>query len=364
MAIFRKVNTMPAAAVHEQINAAAGVAGNPNVNNFIAYQSGFDRANAMLSPTISRSRDLICSMVGALSIGQYSLQWAGEDLEEMAIPPDVWMQQPDPSTTRNWILSQTTDDLIFHGRAFWVVKKRNGYGFPTEFEWIPAASVQTLDQQPPVWFGMSNQLTFTGLKLETQDVIQFLSPINGLLYTGQRALQTAFRLDRSAERFATNETPAGYLQQKGGEPMSGEDLSNLAAAWSAARRESAIGALNEYVEWVESSLDPSKLQLTEARTYQALELARVANIPPYLVGAPTGGGMTYANAQQARQDLYLFGAKPYIDCIEQTLSMNNVLPRGRYCKLDVAAYLESYDLGAGSDPTAAGAEPAATNMGE
>jgi hypothetical protein len=41
-----------------------------------------------------------------------------------------------------------------------------------------------------------------------------------------------------------------------------------------------------------------------------------------------------------------------------------VLPRGRYCKLDVAAYLESYDLGAGSDPTAAGAEPAATNMGE
>jgi hypothetical protein len=41
MAIFRKVNTMPAAAVHEQINAAAGVAGNPNVNNFIAYQSGF-----------------------------------------------------------------------------------------------------------------------------------------------------------------------------------------------------------------------------------------------------------------------------------------------------------------------------------
>jgi hypothetical protein len=87
MAIFRKVNTMPAAAVHEQINAAAGVAGNPNVNNFIAYQSGFDRANAMLSPTISRSRDLICSMVGALSIGQYSLQWTGEDLEEMAIPP-------------------------------------------------------------------------------------------------------------------------------------------------------------------------------------------------------------------------------------------------------------------------------------
>ena len=87
-------------------------------------------------------------------------------------------------------------------------------------------------------------------------------------------------------------------------------------------------------------MDPSKLQLTEARTYQALEMARVANIPPYLVGAPTGSGMTYQNALQARQDLYLFGAKPYIDCVEQTLSMNNVTPRGRYIYLDVEYYLE------------------------
>ena len=87
-------------------------------------------------------------------------------------------------------------------------------------------------------------------------------------------------------------------------------------------------------------MDPSKLQLTEARTYQALEMARLANIPPYMVGAPTGGGMTYQNSQQARQDLYLFGAKPYIDCIEATLSMNNVTPRGRYIYLDVEYYLE------------------------
>jgi len=114
----------------------------------------------------------------------------------------------------------------------------------------------------------------------------------------------------------------------------------LAAGFAKAREGNAIAALNQYVEWKESYMDPSKLQLVEARTYQALEMARVANIPPYLVGAPTGGGMTYQNALQARQDLYLFGAKPYIDCIEQTLSMNSVTPRGRYIYLDVEYYLE------------------------
>ena len=146
------------------------------------------------------------------------------------------------------------------------------------------------------------------------------------------------------------EVPAGYLKQTGGEPMSGQELADLAAAWSEARLTSSVAALNEYVEWKESNIDPSKMELVSARTYQALELSRVANIPPYLVGAPSGSGMTYQNAQQARQDLYLFGAKPYIDCIEQTLSLNHITPRGRYIELDVDSYL--YDNGMSGQPVA------------
>jgi hypothetical protein len=94
------------------------------------------------------------------------------------------------------------------------------------------------------------------------------------------------------------------------------------------------------------------MELVSARQYQAVELSRVANIPAYLVNAPVGSGMTYQNAMQARQDLYLFGAKPYIDCIEQTLSMNSITPRGRYIELDVTSYLEENGL-AGQPDTAA-----------
>ena len=120
--------------------------------------------------------------------------------------------------------------------------------------------------------------------------------------------------------------------------MSSEDLGELAASWANARRTSSIGALNEFVEWHEFSSDPSKLQLVEAREFASLELARCANIPPYMVGIGTTG-MTYNNAQQARQDLYLFGAKPFIDCIQETLSMNQILPRGRHVKFDLESYL-------------------------
>ena len=42
-------------------------------------------------------------------------------------------------------------------------------------------------------------------------------------------------------------------------------------------------------------------------------------------------------------------AKPYIDCIEQTLSLNSITPRGRYIKLDVDSYLEENDVSGPGD---------------
>lgn len=325
--------------------AIAAAAGNPLVDSFVNYTSSADRIAALRVPTISRARDLLVGMVSCLSFKQYGKQWNGEEYERIDLPPDSWFMQPDPNTTRNFFLANLTDDLLFFGRAFLIVTARNAAGFPSAFTWIPANNVSTLDQAGPYqWWGPSSQIYFQGLRLETNEVVQFLSPIPGLLSTGSRAINTAVRLDRAAERFATMEVPAGYLRQRGGEPMSGQDLADLAAAWSEARENSAVAALNEYVEWVESSIDPSKMELVSARTYQAVELSRVANIPAYLVGAPAGSGMTYQNAQQARQDLYLFGAKPFIECIEQTLSMPSVTPRGRYIELDVSSYLEEYGL--------------------
>jgi len=85
----------------------------------------------------------------------------------------------------------------------------------------------------------------------------------------------------------------------------------------------------------------------------ALEMARLANIPPYLVGVSVPG-YTYQNADSARMDLYQFGAKPLIECIEQTLSANSIIPRGRYVELDVRNYLAEYGMDRRQDNGEAG----------
>jgi hypothetical protein len=339
MALFRKT-TKPAFASAE-VRAQAGRAS--QIGSLFTYTVGSGAQAALTIPTISRARDLIVSMVGALMLRQYSHIQGPDGVEIVELPLETWMSRPDPRVTPGFIYSRTASDLFMYGRAFWYVTSRYSTGFPASFQWMPAANTSTGDQAGPFWFGPSDDVMFNGHKVETQNVIQFISPIDGILATGQRAIDIALRLDQAARRFATNEIAAGYLQQTSGEPMSGDELGELASAWSSARQSNAIGALNEYVKFVEFTADPSKLQLQEGRSHAALELSRVSNIPPYLVGIPTGG-MTYQNAQQARQDLFLFGAKPYIQCIEQTLSLPQVLPRGRHVEFDVDTYLQSWNV--------------------
>jgi phage portal protein BeeE len=321
------------------LKAAAG-AGAAQINDFLAYSTGAAEQRALQNPTVSRSKDLLASMVGCLEMRHYSKQWTGEKYEEIYLPLEPWMEQPDPKVTRNFFYSNLFADLFFHGRAFAFVTSRYSTGLPASFTWLPAAMCSTPNQTGPQWFGPSDIIQFNGVEIaDTNDVIQFLSPIQGLLYQGARALSIATHLDIAADRYATLETVPGYLQQKGGETLDSDSLSEIAAAWSAMRRQNAIGALNDYVEFREFSVSPAEV-VAEQRKYQSLEMARVANIPAYLVSAPQeGSGLTYTNVQDSNRQLYLYGAKPFIECLQQTLSASNVLPRNRYVEFDVEGYL-------------------------
>ena len=337
MELFKKVKATPAMA-SAPVAAASGA---PQPGHFIGYSVGAAEDAALSVPTVSRAISLLSTVVATLNLKSYTLQWTGQEYEELYVEGESWMTRPDPKITRNFIMSKTARDLILYGRAFWMVTSRYSTGYPATFQWLPANLCDTPDNAPPEWFGPADKINFNGIPLDVSQVVQFLSGSQGIIYSGRRAIQIALRLDQSAERFATNEIAAGYLQQKGGEPMSGEELGEMAAAWAANRRTNAIGALNELVSFESFDVDPSKLQLVEGREYQTKELSRLMDIPAYLL-AIDQSGMTYANAQQARQDLILFGARPILHAIEERLSMDDVLPRGRHVRFAIDEYLEDF----------------------
>lgn len=355
MAIFTRNNKAALAVSSEPeptVKAAVGYnAGAKQIGDFYAYYDG-ERNTAISVPTISRARDLIASVIGRLPIKFYKLEWDETEGEYNEIPlmSRSWGHRLDRSVTNNFLLSWTFDDLFFYGRAFWHVQERYADGFPASFTRLPAAMVTTQDQAGPIWFGPSNQIFFSGLPLDSKDVVQFLSPIQGITTMSTQTIKTALKLEAAAYRNASVSMPAGVLRQVGGEPLSAQELADMAHAFNEARLTNQTAALNEFLTYTESTATPDKQLITQAREFQALELARVANIPPYLAGIATGG-YTYQNAQQARQDLWIFAAAAYAECISATLSGDNVLPRGTYCKLDPEDYLTELieDMGGAAD---------------
>jgi len=306
----------------------------------------------MRLPTISRARDLLAGLIGTTPLHYYRQDWNGTDIEETQIQPDPWMLRPDRRTSYAHTLSWLFDDLLFFGRAYLHIDARYSNGFPSSMSWLPYEITNlvspAIEGNYPI--GGITEITVNGQRVPTNDIIIFYSPQTALLEAGSRAIYTAELLERSAQRFASSPTAFGWLKVNSGEPMSPQELSDLAESWAEMRagdNGTAVAAISAELDWHESDASPDRLQAIESRQHQALELARVANISPYLVGAPTGSGMTYQNAQEARRQLAQ-DALPFLTAIEETLSSDVVTPPGRVVRFDRTIFSESAGQGEGT----------------
>ena len=349
MALFGKPKTS-AISVPTKVTAATGFSpgyssSNVGVNmigQYYTYREGEARNQAVSVPTINRANSLFKSVIGSMPLRMYNEVWDAneEAMTKVYLEPRSWLRRPDPTVSYQFLMSWTLDDLFFFGRAFWYITSRTADGYPASFTRLPAGSVTTTDQSGPVWFAPSTQVYFQGGEIDPTNLVQFLSPEQGLIYSAPGAIETALKLEAARNRNASSSIPAGILRQtENSEPLDAQSLSDLAAQFNAARASNQTAALNQYLTYTETNATPDKMLLIEASQYQSLEMSRLANVPPYLVGVATGA-YSYQSSQQARADLYLFGVKLYADAIAGALSMDNVLPRGTSVCFDAHEYLE------------------------
>jgi hypothetical protein len=350
MAIFKTKVTKAAISPQEQpsIAAAAGGtyyqgngSGEQSIGEYYSYIQGDLRNRAMRVPTINRARDLIASVIGNTPMKMYRKRWdeATGEMIETEIAPRSWIAQPDPQLTYATFWSWVFDDLFFFGRAFLWCSSRTQDGMPASYSRLPAAMVNTLDMSGPVFaFGKSNQIYFQGAQIPTEDVVQIIGSNQGIIYQSPQVIATSLALEDARLRNSSSALPAGVLRQTSGEPLSGQELSDLAQAFEQARRSNQIAAINQFVEWQPTDVDASKMLLSEAAEFQSKEAARMCNIPFFLNGNSVGS-YSYQSNQGARQDLYVFAARSYMSVIEQTMSMNSILPHGTCVKFDVDDYL-------------------------
>jgi phage portal protein BeeE len=152
---------------------------------------GASEEAALSVPTVARAVSLLSTVCATLNLRSYTLQWTGQRYEMLHVEGESWMTRPDPRTTRNFIMSKTARDLIFYGRAFWMITSRYATGYPATYQWLPANLCSTPDNAPPEWFGPADRVDFNGMPLDVSNLVQFHSGSIGIIYTGARAIQIA-----------------------------------------------------------------------------------------------------------------------------------------------------------------------------
>ncbi|MGL4679000.1 MAG: hypothetical protein ACRCWC_06415, partial [Plesiomonas shigelloides] len=205
MAIFGKNKTAAmGTSIEPEIKAAVGFANTPGisnnpVNNFFNYVEGERRGAAMQLATVSRARDLLASVISCMPLKMYGEMWndADGEMEKLPLAPRSWLRQPDPSVTYNFLMAWTLDDLLFYGRAYWYIQERTADGFPSKFKRLPVGSITLGDTVSTVPFGPSQDIYFAGNPMNSNDIVQFLSPIQGIVYSSQQTIATALKIEDS-----------------------------------------------------------------------------------------------------------------------------------------------------------------------
>jgi hypothetical protein len=316
------------------------VAGPNLIGDWWSYQAGVLRNRAMSVAAISRSRDLMASVLANMSLKMETELWneTEGEMEKKPLAPRSWLRQLDPEMPNSFLFPWIFDDLFFFGRSMLYITSRTKDGYMASATRLPQGSITTPDANPPVWFGKSKEIFFNGGAIDPKDVVQIYSPTQGMLYMSEQTINTALKLCDARNRNATSLIPAGLLRQVGGEPLSATELAALAESFNQARMSNQTAALNEFLTYTETNATPDKMLLIDAAEYQSKEIANLCNVPPYLLGISTGS-YAYTNSAGAKSDLWTFGLSMYAKAITDALSQQ--LPRGTYVCWDTDEFLET-----------------------
>lgn len=311
---------------------AAVTIGTADIPGLLGGVFGLD--TAMMVPAFARGMNLITGVASGLPLIDLD-PTTGERLQPYALTAReaMWPGRPNVSLFR-----VTVRDLVADGVAYWHVLARNGNGHPTAVEPIEPERVTTTDLGTLV---IDGERVHPEGRYRPADVLVFDTGMPGALEHGWLTLRTAISLEEAARNYAASPLPSIALKSTGVD-LSEDESQELLAAWEKARRQRSTAYLNSQVDTETFGYSAADLQLSEARSHAAVEIARLLNLDPYFCGASVGGSsVTYQNRTDLYQALLDFTVLPLLRVIEQRLSMADVCGQGRALRFDSGAFLRA-----------------------
>lgn len=297
------------------------------------------RAEALSVPAVLRGRNLLCS------IATLPLQTRGPDRSIVRTP---LLEQIDPNTPNLVTLSQTIEDLVFEGLAWWQITAFGFDGFPVSAMHVDATAV-SLDPPPgtpiqtlPSGVQPGGVVWIDGKPVPGREMIRFDSPNPGLLKAAGRSIRRAITLEKTADLYAADPRMLDYFSPvEGADPVDDDDVKKILDGWTAARRDRATGYVPAALKHNQvDTPSPADLQLIELQNKATIDIANALGIDPEDLGVSTTT-RTYANAVDRRRDRINDTLSPYMQAVTSRLSMNDVTKRGHLVAFSLDDYMRA-----------------------
>jgi hypothetical protein len=299
------------------------------------------KEEALQVPAVLRGRNLICGSLAALPLYQI-------DDQRKRVSSQL-LSQIDSDVANVVTLSQTLEDLLFEGIAWWQVKAVGFDDFPVSAKHVDVTAVS---MEPPPGFPIhtlpSGQLPggyvyVSGEQVPANHVIRFDSPNPPLLVHAARAIRRALKLEQTGDKYAEQPQARGFFTPaEGADPAEDDDIQELLTEWEAARRAHATGYVPAALKYNPLQWSPADLQLAELKRKATLDIANAMGLDPEDLGLSVDGkSMTYNNAVDRRQDRINECYAPYLRAIEDRLSMTDVTPPGKSVHFDLDGFMKA-----------------------
>jgi phage portal protein BeeE len=337
--LFPQVTAQQPQKVSDVTAALTPVQITDSVYNILGGATNTTRQLAMSVPAVARARNIICGTIGSLPLTTFN-RITGEYVD-----PQRVINQPDPRVAGFVIYNWLAEDIFFYGA---------GYGQVLEmYSTTDGGRVRAWTRISPDRVTVDTDFRNTeivGYKVDGMSVpltgvgslIRFDGPDEGFLHRAGKTVAAAVYLENAAVNYAKEPVPSMVLKSNGTN-LTAERISSLLTAWKTSRQSRSTAFLNADVDVKEIGFDPKSLQLTEARQYVALELARAAGIPAYFLSAETTS-MTYSNAVSERRSLVDFSLRPILKAIEERLSLPDFVPNPVMVRFDLDDFLRGNAL--------------------
>ena len=294
------------------------------------------RTTAMQVPAFQKALKTYTATISAFPLREY--------ISGQPIVARAFLASPSNTLPYAAIMQRTVADLLFYDRAYWRITSRSWDGFPASAEIMRVEDVNDLqtaftgtdvNAQPP-----SDPFYWNGNTVPVRDVIKFYGDgNNGWLTSGASTINTAAALEAAVLMYAESPIAQVVLKNNGAD-LPADQVDALLEAWETARTEKVTAYLNSTIDAKAMGINPSEMQLDDARNAAAIQIARLANLDPIWTGAGVpGSSLTYSNRIDLYRQLLDTALRPVMDLISQRLTMPDVTPRGHVVTFDTSVFL-------------------------